>query len=142
MEEDRLHSISPPRQTPATTLYELLGGESGVRALVERFYDLMDEREEFARLRQHHPADLAGSREKLFLFLSGWMGGPALYVQKYGHPRLRARHLPFAIGEADRDQWLGCLRQSLESLDVAPAARDLLLERLAPVADFMRNQPE
>ena len=88
------------------TPYERLGGEAAVRKLVDRFYDLMDALPEARGIRELHPPDLAGSRDKLFKFLSGWLGGPPLYVEEYGHPRLRARHLPFPIGEAERDAWL------------------------------------
>ena len=97
----------------ATTPYERLGGEQGVRRLVDRFYDLMDTLPEAKIIRDLHPKELTGSRDKLFKFLSGWLGGPPLYMQEYGHPRLRARHLPFAIGSAERDAWLLCMERAL-----------------------------
>lgn len=124
------------------TAYELLGGDTGVRALVERFYDLMDSLPEARGIRELHPADLSESREKLYLFLSGWLGGPGLYVEKYGHPRLRARHLPFPIGERERDQWMSCMTQAIESFDLVPAARDRLVQTFAGMADHMRNRVE
>src|SRR6187549_1956493 len=93
----------------AKTPYELIGGEEGVRALVERFYDLMELDPQFARLRAVHGSTLEQAREKLFLFLSGWLGGPQLYTARFGHPMLRARHLPFAIGDDERDQWMACM---------------------------------
>ena len=96
------------------THFEQIGGEEKVRALVDRFYDLMATLPEAAGILALHPPDLTSSREKLFLFLVGWLGGPPLYVQRYGHPRLRARHLPFPIGESERDQWLLCMRQALD----------------------------
>ena len=123
-----------------TTLYEQIGGESSVRQLVDRFYDLMDTDPQAAGIRALHPADLAGSREKLFLFLSGWMGGPPLYVQRHGHPRLRARHLPFPIGEAERDQWLLCMNRALNEVVTDPLAGQHLANSFAQIADFMRNQ--
>lgn len=119
--------------------YERLG-EEGVRRLVDRFYDRMDTLPEAAEVRAMHPRDLRGSREKLFWFLSGWLGGPPLYVEKKGHPRLRARHLPFAIDDAARDQWMLCMRQALAEV-VEDAELSAYLERqLARVADHMRNR--
>ncbi|GAB5541162.1 MAG: group II truncated hemoglobin [Sandaracinaceae bacterium] len=119
--------------------YERLG-EEGVRRLVDRFYDRMDTLPEAAEVRAMHPRDLRGSREKLFWFLSGWLGGPPLYVEKKGHPRLRARHLPFAIDDAARDQWMLCMRQALAEV-VEDAELSAYLERqLGRVADHMRNR--
>ncbi|MDB5754700.1 MAG: hemoglobin-like protein, partial [Massilia sp.] len=92
-------------QTPAI-LYDVIGGEQRLRELVDRFYDLIELEPEFAGIRALHPPAMDGSRDKLFMFLSGWMGGPDLFVERHGHPRLRARHLPFAIGSSERDQWL------------------------------------
>ena len=122
------------------SLYETVGGEQAVRRLVDRFYDLMDTLPEAAGIRALHPADLAGSREKLFLFLTGWMGGPPLYIERHGHPRLRARHLPFPIGEAERDQWLLCMNRALEEVIDDPLARHHFKHSFAQIADFMRNQ--
>lgn len=122
------------------SFYEAVGGGAGVRALVNRFYDLMDLEPEFETLRRLHPADLSNSRERLYLFLSGWLGGPPLYIQKHGHPRLRARHLPFSIGEAERDQWMNCMRRALAQVEMKDFVRQQLLDRFIPVADFMRNK--
>jgi hemoglobin len=123
------------------TPYQRIGGEPAVRALVKRFYQLMDELPEAYGVRKLHPRDLSGSEEKLYLYLTGWLGGPQLYVEKFGHPRLRARHLPFAIGGAERDQWLLCMRQAMtEQIDDAPL-RAALDKALSELADFMRNQP-
>ena len=99
--------------------YDMLGGDAKVRALVDRFYDLMDSVPEYYVIRKLHPADLAGSREKLYLFLSGWLGGPPLYSEKFGHPMLRARHLPFAIGPEDRDHWVAAMTAALAPLNTA-----------------------
>lgn len=123
------------------TPYQLLGGEPAVRALVKRFYELMDTLPETYGVRKLHPADLSGSQEKLYMYLTGWLGGPQLYVEKFGHPRLRARHLPFAIGEAERDQWMHCMRTAMEEQVDNPALRGALTKALADLADFMRNQP-
>jgi len=124
------------------TPYELLGGEARLRELVERFYDLMDLEPEFGGIRKLHPTDLSGSREKLFLFLSGWLGGPALYVERYGHPMLRARHLPFAIGVSERDLWMKCMIRAMAETGVEPPLRDALAEAFLGTADWMRNRPE
>ncbi|MBL8103724.1 MAG: group II truncated hemoglobin [Anaerolineales bacterium] len=124
------------------SLYDLMGGETGVRALVERFYDLMDSSPEARDIRALHAASLKQSREKLFMFLSGWSGGPSLYIEKYGHPRLRQRHMPFSIGERERDQWLWCMKQAIDESDFLPAVKEHLKSRLSEVADFMRNQKE
>lgn len=123
-------------QTP----YELLGGERAVRALVDRFYDLMDTMPEAAAIRALHPADLSGSRDKLYKFLSGWLGGPSLYIEQYGHPMLRARHLPFAIGAAERDAWMLCMNRALDEHNVDPMIRTQLTSALYRVADHMRNR--
>jgi len=122
----------------------MIGGEPNVRALVDRFYDLMDLEPEFAELRALHPAALDGSRDKLFWFLSGWLGGPNLYVERFGHPMLRARHLPYPIGVQVRDQWLVCMGLAMEELGDAgglpPALRERLLQSFAQTADHMRNR--
>lgn len=123
------------------TLYDLLGGPDGLRALVERFYDHMDSAPEAAHIRSLHPQSLAGSREKLFMFLSGWSGGPALYVERYGHPRLRMRHNPFPIGLRERDEWLWCMNRALDESPFDPETSAYLRERFAEVADAMRNRP-
>lgn len=127
-------------ETPATP-YQRLGGERAVRELVHRFYELMDHLPEAYGIRKMHQADLASAEEKLCLYLSGWLGGPQLYVEKYGHPRLRSRHLPFAIGNEERDQWMLCMRQAMaEQIDDAPL-RAALDKALTDLADFMRNRP-
>jgi len=124
------------------TLYETIGGESGVRTLVDRFYDLMDTLPEAKEIRVMHPTSLKVAREKLFFFLSGWMGGPPLFAEKYGHPRLRARHLPFAIGIKERDQWMLCMKKALEDPSI-PALLKMQLEgAFAQLADHMRNVEE
>jgi hemoglobin len=124
----------------APTPYEALGGEAGVRALVDRFYDLMDLEPAYAGLRALHPTPLDGSRDKLFWFLCGWLGGPDHFVQRFGHPRLRARHMPYAIGIAERDQWLACMQQAMRELHVDPAFAARLHAAFANTADWMRNR--
>ena len=122
------------------TPYETLGGEVPLRALVRRFYELMDTLPEAQGIRALHAKSLKASEDKLYMFLSGWMGGPQLYVEKYGEPRLRARHLPFPIGEAERDQWLLCMRRAMAECVADEKLRKFLDEKLAALADFMRNQ--
>ena len=127
--------------TAAQTPYALLGGEAALRALVERFYDLMELEPGYAAIRKLHAADLAPAREKLFLFLSGWLGGPSLYIERYGHPMLRARHLPFAIGSAERDQWMACMVQAMGDVGVAAELQARLRQAFFQTADWMRNRP-
>jgi len=131
------------RAEAGPTPFVHLGGEPGVRALVDRFYDLMDLEPAYARLRPLHPTTLDGSRDKLYWFLCGWLGGPDLYVQRFGHPRLRARHLPFTIGIAERDQWLACMGQAMAELGPAAGLEPALQQRLQAAffstADWMRN---
>lgn len=126
-------------ESPAPTLYDALGGEAGVRALVDTFYDRMEEDPAVAPLRAMHPPDLKESRDKLFWFLSGWLGGPPLFIQKRGHPRLRARHLPFAVDNAARDQWMACMRHALLQSTLDAPLRDRLEQGLLQLADHMRN---
>jgi hemoglobin len=115
-----------------------------VRALVDRFYDLMELEPEFAGLRALHPPTLEGSRDKLAWFLTGWLGGPDLYIERFGHPRLRARHLPYAIGVCERDQWLACMGLAMAELGdgggLTGPLRERLLGAFANTADWMRNK--
>ncbi|WP_199181111.1 group II truncated hemoglobin [Chromobacterium alticapitis] len=122
------------------TPYQLLGGEGVVRWLTDRFYDIMDSEPAVKPLRDMHPDDLAGSRQKLFMFLSGWLGGPSLYMETFGHPRLRMRHMPFAVDEAARDQWMFCMRQAVDELVAEDWLKEKLLEAFYNTADFMRNR--
>jgi hemoglobin len=122
------------------SLYEILGAEKGLRALVERFYFHMAERAEARGVREMHPEDLSSSAEKLFMFLSGWSGGPQLFVEKFGHPRLRARHLPFSIGKAERDQWMMCMLLAIEDVGLVEPVKSHLLDAFLKLADHMRNQ--
>ncbi|MEW6705425.1 MAG: group II truncated hemoglobin [Pseudomonadota bacterium] len=124
----------------AATPFERLGGEQAVRTLVDRFYDLMELEPAYAGLRALHPSSLEGSRDKLHWFLCGWLGGPNHYIDRFGHPRLRARHLPFSIGIAERDQWMACMRQAMEELKVAPELAQRLAEAFFNTADWMRNR--
>lgn len=121
------------------TPYEALGGADGIHRLVDRFYELMDELPEAYAARRLHPESLAGANESLFEFLSGWFGGPNLYIEKKGHPRLRMRHLPYAIGPTERDEWMLCMRTALTEQVADPALRAGLLKAFADMADHMVN---
>lgn len=125
--------------TPASH-FELLGSEDGIRRLVDRFYDVMDSTPEGAEIRALHPPDLGTSREKLFLFLVGWSGGPPLYVEKHGHPMLRARHLPFPIGAAEAEAWVWCMDRALDDHEMPDELRDYLKDRFRAIATHMRNR--
>lgn len=127
-------------ETPS--LYEVIGGAEPLRRLVDRFYDLMEDLPEVKTLREMHPESTAGSRDKLFDFLSGWTGGPSLYTEKYGHPRLRARHLPFRIGKEDRDQWLLCFYTALDEMKLPALADQIMRSSIGRLADHMRNVQE
>jgi hemoglobin len=126
--------------TPAPSPYEQLGGDGAVRALVDAFYDRMDLEERFAGIRALHPPSLDGSRDKLYWYLSGWLGGPSLYIERFGHPRLRARHLPFPIATPERDRWLACMRMALADAGVPEPLAGALLGAFAGTADWMRNR--
>jgi hemoglobin len=123
-----------------STAFDLLGGEPAVRQLVDRFYDLMDLEPAYTQLRAMHPTTLEGSRDKLFWFLCGWLGGPNHYIERFGHPRLRARHLPFAIGIVERDQWLACMQQAMDELQIDRTLAQRLAEAFFGTADWMVNQ--
>jgi hemoglobin len=131
--------MSTDPDAAASTPFARLGGEPGVRALVDRFYDLMDLEPRYADLRGLHPSTLEGSRDKLFWFLCGWLGGPQHYTDRYGHPMLRARHLPYRIATLERDQWLACMIQAMEDLGLEPALAQQLAEAFFGTADWMRN---
>lgn len=119
--------------------FQRLGREPGVERLVGRFYDLMDERSDVRDIRAMHPDDLTGSRDKLYKFLCGFLGGPSLYIKEYGHPALRARHLPFKIDEAARDQWLACMYQAIDEQVSEKFVADQIKASLYRTANHMRN---
>lgn len=127
--------------TTETTLtpYEQLGGEAALRRLVHRFYALMDELPEAHTVRLMHPESLAGSEESLFEFLSGWFGGPSLYIAKKGHPRLRMRHAPYAVGTVVRDEWMLCMAQALTEQVQDTDFRARLVDTFGQMADHMIN---
>jgi len=124
------------------SLYEALGGEDTLLKLVTRFYEVMDTDPRAAGIRAMHQPNLSEAREKLFLFLVGWSGGPEHYIERYGHPMLRRRHLPFAIGESERDQWMFCMVRAMHDIGMEEPLVIRLAQALWSVADFMRNQAE
>lgn len=126
--------------TDPPTPYAAMGGAAAVQALVTAFYDRMDVDEAYAGIRALHGATLDHARERLYLYLCGWLGGPQTYIERHGDPRLRARHLPFAIGISERDQWLGCMQQALDDAGIVQPLRSKLLEAFAGTADWMRNR--
>ncbi|TFZ05242.1 globin [Ramlibacter henchirensis] len=126
-------------KAPHATPFEWIGGEEKVRALVDRFYDLMDLEPGYDALRGTHGSTLDNARQRLFWFLCGWLGGPQYYTDRFGHPRLRARHLPFSIGIRERDQWLACMDQAMGEVGVDEALRARLRTSFFQTADWMRN---
>ena len=124
----------------AATPFEWIGGESRVHALTERFYDLMDLEPGYAELRAAHGSELGDARQKLFWFLCGWLGGPDHYQSRFGHPRLRMRHMPFAIGIKERDQWVACMDQAMGDTGIPDELKERIRERFMSNADWMRNK--
>ena len=122
------------------TPYQLLGGEDGVCRLCEAFYDCMEQLPEAADIRRMHGEDLSGIRQKLFEFLSGWLGGPHLYAQKYGSICMTGPHRPFAIGPKERDQWLLCMDRALEQVGASEEVKAMLKQPLQAIADMIRNR--
>jgi len=127
---------------PTLSHYQRVGGEATLKQLTRRFYEIMDELPETYGIRKLHAEDLSESAKKLFEFLSGWMGGPQLFVEKFGHPMLRRRHVHFRIGRDDRDQWLLCMKLALDEVVDDDALRHELYDAIARLADHMRNRPE
>ncbi|WP_377297212.1 group II truncated hemoglobin [Rhizobium sp. SGZ-381] len=124
------------------TLYEAIGGDQTIRALVRRFYQLMDELPEARNCRAIHPADLSGSEHKLYEYLTGYLGGPPIYIEKYGHPRLRSRHFGAAIGVAERDEWLLCFSRALTDTVTNPKLREIIWPPIERLAHHMQNREE
>jgi len=128
---------SPP--VAIDNVYTRLGGEPAIRALVDRFYALMDELPEAYTVRRLHPESLAGSADSLFKYLSGWFGGPPLYIRERGHPRLRMRHAPYAIGAVERDEWMLCMRQALVEQVADKTLREAVESAFTGMAEHMVN---
>jgi len=124
------------------TLYQAIGGDPAVRALCRRFYELMDTLPEAARCRALHPADLGRSEEKLYEYLTGYLGGPPVYFEKYGHPRLRSRHFGAAIGPDERDEWIMCFRRAMDETIEHPKLREIIWQPIERLAFHMQNRDE
>ena len=122
------------------TPYDVFGGETAIRSLVDRFYFYMDIIPEAQGIRTMHQANLASAKDKLFKFLSGWLGGPNLFMEEFGHPMLRARHLPFKIGESERDQWMQCMNKALDEISTDPRLKTNIQNALQQLATHMINQ--
>jgi hemoglobin len=137
---DNATNMQIQEKTHFETPFAWIGGETAVQALTERFYDLMDLEPAYAVLRAVHGSDLANARQRLFWFLCGWMGGPQYYTERFGHPRLRARHMPFAVGITERDQWLACMDQAMGETGVDADLRKRLNQSFFQTADWMRNK--
>jgi hemoglobin len=132
--------MSTEETQPFDTPFQWIGGEERVRALTDRFYDLMDLEPTYQELRAAHGTELTQAREKLFMFLCGWLGGPSYYTDQFGHPRLRMRHMPFAIGIKERDQWVACMDQAMSETHVPIELRERLKNSFFQTADWMRNK--
>ena len=136
---DEMNNVNIEKKS---NLYALIGGAEKLREMVDRFYDLMELESEFSGIRVLHPTPINSSRDKLYWFLSGWMGGPDLYVEQFGHPRLRARHLPFSIGVSERDQWLRCMAWAMQDVGIEDGLQQHLMTSFYQTADWMRNKVE
>lgn len=136
-----INKNSSPELTPPS-IFELIGGAGPLRELVDRFYDLMELDPAFAGVRVLHPPSLDGSRDKFYWFLSGWSGGPDLFVERFGHPRLRARHLPYAISTPERDQWLRCMALAMQDVGLEEKLQERLMLSFFDTADWMRNKAD
>lgn len=122
------------------TLYEAIGGDATVKALTRRFYELMDTLPEAAHCRAIHPADLSGSEAKFYDYLTGYLGGPPVYIEKHGHPMLRRRHFVAPIGPAERDEWLLCFRRAMDETIENVKLREIIWAPVERLAFHMQNQ--
>jgi hemoglobin len=123
-----------------STPYEMIGGEQTLHNLVDRFYFYMDTLPEAQGIRTIHQHNLSSAKDKLFKFLSGWLGGPNLFIEEFGHPMLRARHLPFLIGKSERDQWMLCMNKALAELAMDSQLKINIQNALQQLATHMINQ--
>ncbi len=135
--EERVKEVDA--ELAESTVYELLGGEEAVRSLVDRFYELMDQDATFSQIRDMHESDLSPMRQSLFEYLSGWLGGPQLFVERTGSPCLVGAHTPFTIGPEARDNWVICMRQAMADVEIDLKYRELLDPAFARIADMMQN---
>jgi hemoglobin len=119
-------------------MFEQVGGQSVIDKLVDDFYHIMstDPMAEDC-LRAHQGRDLSEAAHKLKFFLSGWLGGPQLYLEKFGHPRLRMRHMPFTIGRREAEQWLYCMYRALKLSTIDDKTQEQMMEAFLPVANML-----
>ncbi len=132
--------MSSVETTPQPSLYDRFGGEEGIRRFTRRFYEVMESDPQAAAARAIHPESLADSEQKFFEFLSGWLGGPQLFVEKRGAPMLRARHLTSPIGEDEIKGWMLCFRTALADTIEDPDTRAAILPQIEMLALHMRNR--
>ena len=135
----RAHSDQPSYGDGAAS-FQAAGGVTGIRRLVDDFYDLMEQLPEAQEIRALHPADLTQSRDKLARFLCGWLGGPMLYRQKYGPIRIPSAHAHLNIGTKQRDAWLACMQKALEQQPYAARFKAYLITQLAIPAERCRTR--
>jgi hemoglobin len=139
-DQPALATTPQPSQQQANPHFARIGGKEAIRKLVDRFYHYMDTLPEAQTIRAMHPADLAPTREVLFKYLVGWLGGPPLYVAERGHPRLRKRHLAFPIGEAERDAWMSCMTHAIDDVVSDAELKTELIQAFFRTATFMSNK--
>lgn len=124
-------------------MYEQIGGQAVIDKLVNDFYDVMaSDPNAAAVMATHSGLEMSVTREKLRTFLSGWLGGPQLYLEKFGHPRLRMRHFPFKISQIEAMQWLYCMKLALEKSTIDPVTQEKLMAAFENVALMLKNQKD
>lgn len=123
-----------------SSTYKRIGGAKILKNIVDDFYMYMDILPEAKTIRAQHAEDLSETREKLFMFLSGWMGGPDLYIEAFGHPRLRSKHVHFPIGEKERDEWLFCMSKALSKAKIDSILYEQLMSSFTHTANHMMNK--
>jgi len=132
--------IASKPSKPSNPHYQRFGGDEAVRRLVGRFYELMSELPETQVIRAMHPDDLAPAKERLFMFLSGWLGGPPLYADAFGPPKLRGAHSPFAVDRPAVEAWMSCMGRALEAECADGELRGELLAAFRKIAEAVRNR--
>lgn len=133
-------AAEPATEAPRPTPYDLIGGEAAVRRLADRFYEIMDSDPDAGRIRAMHGEDLAPIRQLLFEFLSGWLGGPPIYFNRPEHRCVMSAHRGLGIGEAERDEWMMCMRKAMDACALPPEMRALLDQGFARMANAMRSR--
>lgn len=132
----RTDTLDHPPESP----YDRLGGAAVLRQLVDRFYDAMEQDPAASGIRQMHADDLGPIRDKLFDWLSGWAGGPAIYNARPDRTCIMSAHAPYAIGPAERDQWMACMRTALAGLELGDDVRAMFDAAFSRLSDGLRNR--